>query len=134
LTVEEKIKSLRESTERLRRDCERLHELLNHISNKKYPNTLEGYENRMFDIDHSLSDLLAIDSYLSVVSMKLFSGEYNKELFEAVGVSKQDFSSQVFSLREFYRSMSFLLTERSRTSRSVWESKNKQEQLTVTKE
>ena len=82
---------------------------------------MRGYEARLFDIDDVVAESLAIMSYLSLIMMRLYSNEYSTELFELSPYRKSDFMSQVSTLHTYYKSIQYMLVERSKTARSVYE-------------
>jgi len=118
-SVQEKIDKIVSSTSRMRRDCERVSSFLDEIGVKEYSNDVDGSENRLKDIDAALAEVSAISAFLACLVTDLFSGQYPKELFEITSVSKSEFSSQVFNLIAYYKSLSFVLIERSKTARAV---------------
>jgi len=119
--VEYKIKKIISSTERMRRDGERISAFLDTMVETHYSDDVEGHTNRVQHIDQALAELSAISSFLSSLVTMLFSGEFPKELFEVASIrksiSKSEFSSQIFNLLAYYKSLCFMLLERSKIAR-----------------
>lgn len=118
---QEKLQKLVESSQRMSSDAARLENRLKNLCHCTYPDTVEGHEAKLFDIDDVMAESLAITSYLSLIMMRLYSGEYSTELFELSPYRKSDFMSQVSTLQTYYKSIQYMLVERARTARSVYE-------------
>ncbi len=128
------IENLAKSTNRIRRDVQKFFDYLESLESKEYGNKIEDYEQRMLDIDQALANMVLLVSFLQIEQMMLYSNEYPPEMFEALSLSKAEFSSQVINLLSHFKSLSFVLTERSRIAREIWKTKVDREESLVDKE
>lgn len=129
--TERKIEDIIEMSKRMSRDMERLSDYLETLRERRYNNSVAGFERKMLDIDQALADASAITAFLNVVALKLYSGEYPKDLFEITPISKSEFSLQAMNLITYCRTLSFMLNERSKTARTVYDSRVKDEEKSV---
>jgi len=119
------IQDIEEMSQRIGRDSNRLSKCLDVLSKETYTDDYDGYHKRLLDIDAIIADVSATISFLGVVITKLYTGEYSQHAFEMAknAPSKSEFSNQAYALMNYLRTTTFLLTERSKIARTVFEYK-----------
>lgn len=114
------LEELKRTSERLRSDAVRFEGSLRTFSLKTYPDSLDGLEAKMTDVDEIETELLCILGHLGVIILGIYSNDYPAELFDLTGTSRNEFLSQVSMLKEHYKRCEYLLCEKSRTLRTIY--------------
>lgn len=134
MNPEQKIEHIVKCTSRMRKDSIRLSQFLDQMLEKPYNlNSIEGLGLFLSDLDHGLAEILAMTAFLNLIRMEIYSGEYPTELFELTPVSRSEFLAQVSNLLSYYKSMSYVIIERSKIARSALEYCISQEKLSLMK-
>lgn len=119
--VSKKVEILVDTTQRMRRDAERVRLQIERLTQVKPREHLNEIEEKLWDIDDVNAEICAIVAYLSTIQMMLFSGEYPPEIFELANFKKSDFGFQVSNLLSYYKTISFSVQEMSKTVRTIYE-------------
>lgn len=126
-----KVEEIYSANARMIKDMERLSDYLDTLKEKRYNDSVSSCERRLLDVDQALADVSAIVAYLNIFITKMYSGEYTKELFECSNSLKSDVSLQATNLLSYCRTLAFMLNERSKTARAVYDNKVKDEEKNI---
>ena len=122
---------VQDMVDRVRRDTQRFVERVREHSQVRYEDTLDGWKDRLFEIDSILAEAVSIGGTLLLVRSQLYSGGLTESIFEQLKMRKFDFGAEVSDSQEYFRGVMYSFTEEVRTARELLKYHIRKEELSA---